>query len=248
MGWCNLLDTSSKYYVSGLWGSDDQVVDAGVGGLQVFQFHQCLSPTDGKTNCWAPVKAKNPKYVLWNLGEDDQDCMYKKEYTTCKDSKECVQKEFVPEMEAMIENADGIKSILVTPAPLMETKKEDRRPGYGAYDELAAANDKMKSKEASVVAVLPLWKALDCYYGKITSDALDELKTVNLDGTKDNRHTSACGAAVHTYALLDLLNKANIAGLKASLDPMVANFNKVCQSQDISKLQTCVSIDLATFV
>ena len=36
--------------------------------------------------------------------------------------------------------------------------------------------------------------------------------------------------------------------LKLEARQLLANFNKVCQSQDISKLQTCVSIDLATFV
>merc|ERR1711998_295869 len=108
-------------------------MDAGVGGLQVYQFHKCLKPTDGQHNCWSPVKALNPVYMLWNLGEDDQDCMYQPEFASCTDTKQCVQTEFIPEMTAMLSEDTGIKHILVTPAPLIELKKEDRQPGYGAY-------------------------------------------------------------------------------------------------------------------
>lgn len=243
MGWCNLLDTSDANYISGVWADGTKVSDAGVGGLQVFQFHQCLKPTDGQNNCWAPVKAQNPKYMLWNLGEDDQDCMYMPAYKAlCKDSKECVQKEFIPEMTAMLSNAGAIKSILVSPAPLIELNAADRRPGYSAYADLIAANQQLRMNISGVAALLPLWETLDCYYGNITAVALTDLKEVNTDGTLDNRHTTRCGAAVHTYALLALLNRAKLDGLEASLDTMDQHFNTVCQHQDLLKLQQCVSI------
>jgi len=246
MGWCNLLDTSDTSYISGVWPSGRRVVDVGVGGLQVFQFHQCLTPTDGTHNCWPPVKAQKPKYMLWNLGEDDQDCMYEDEYATCKDTKECVQKEFIPEMSAMLGEDTGIKHILVTPAPLMESSADARKPGWSAYEELIAANQQLKKDMSSVVAVLPLWKVLDCYYGKVSPDVLDDLKEVNTDGTKDNRHNTACGAAVHTHALLDLLNRAQIDDLEADLDRMVAHVNEVCQRQDLAALKQCAATATGT--
>merc|ERR1712007_200788 len=122
----------------------------------------------------------------------------------------------------------------------MGSNADARQPGWGCYTELIAANQQLKSDVSSVVAVLPLWNALDCYYDQISADALDDLKQ-DQSGTLDNRHTTQCGAAVHTYALLDLLNRAKLDGLQANLDVMASHFDEVCQMQDLDALKQCIS-------
>lgn len=241
MGWCDLLDTSSQDYLSGVWSSQ-KTMDAGVGGLQVFQFHQCLSPTHMPPlgECWSSLQAKNPEYVLWNLGEDDQGCHYYQPYSSLSNAQECVQQEFIPEMSAMINQGSYMKHILVTPAPLIESERSLREPSYGAYRELIAANHKLASVLSSVVAVLPLWEVLDCYYDGLTDSAVTELKQSN-QGSLDNRHTTKCGAAVHNYALLHLLNGVQLAGLHSNTRPVAAYFDQMCAQQDRAKLKQCIS-------
>merc|ERR1712224_12845 len=99
-----------------------------------------MGEPSSQDKCWPSLQAQNPEYVLWNLGEDDQNCKYQPEYSDVTDAKECVQVEFIPEMQKMISEGSNMKHILVTPAPLIESDPSKRSPEWGVYAELSEAN------------------------------------------------------------------------------------------------------------
>ena len=152
-------------------------------------------------------------------------------------------------MQAMLVDpkASAMKHILVDPAPLIASTRAERAPGYNAHANLIAANQKLYKNAAGKMLAepLPLWGALDCYYEGKSTAALTELKAWNGTGEKvdprENRHTSVCGAFVHSYALMALMKKSDaFPSLLGNPELLAAQIGQRCPLQDLDSLKSCV--------
>merc|ERR1712241_1263466 len=208
-----------------------------------------------------PVAGQVPGYCTqndMNYNPRPQHCNYEK-----TQENTCLYKSYYTYTKKMLDEANGtMKSILVTPAPYLndmdsytyDAPDSRTRKGDAAFHKQLDAMVKKLYHERTavgdVVALLPLWEVLTCYYKEqgLTKNDFDKMRDTDEDhvfnpNRREYRHMTVCGALVHTYALLSLLNNANITriGQGANLEVVGAYWTVYCPpSITAPKLDTCL--------
>jgi len=239
----------------------------------------CQHVVDGKTPCndpsrtrmgkdyggckWPldPVTGQVPGYCT-NQNVDYNPLLQQCNYEPTQENT-CLYKSYYTYTKKMLDEANGtVKSILVTPAPYMNDLDSftydspdvgTRTADAAFHQQLDAMVKKLyheRTAVGDVVALLPLWEVLTCYYKeqRLTKEDFDKMRDTDEDHRfdptrREYRHMTMCGALVHTYALLSLLNNANIhrIGQGANLEVVGAYWKVYCPpSITIPKLDTCL--------